>query len=161
VVDGVKGVGVSRFGLGRLDSHEYGRVAIVSQETPAVKKRQILSQSLAVHPSILSAARARVGFSDRGVESPMAQLASVAPRRISARVRKRCFDGLAFKPIERPSSNRARFPPNVWVLDTEIVRRKTVKYLGRARRPSPSFGLFSTRLEIGMGFREQTVILAV
>ena len=54
VVAGVKGVGVGRFGLGRCDSHEYGRVAIVSQETPAVKKRQILSQSLAVHPSILS-----------------------------------------------------------------------------------------------------------
>jgi hypothetical protein len=45
----------------------------------SVKKRQILSQSLAVHPSILSAARARVGVIDRGVESPMAQLASVAP----------------------------------------------------------------------------------
>jgi len=35
VVDEVKGVGWAIFELGRFDSHEYGRVAAVSQETPA------------------------------------------------------------------------------------------------------------------------------
>ncbi len=50
MVDGVKGV--DRAVLIRTSMGASRR---------SVKKRQVLSQSLAVHPSILSAARARVG----------------------------------------------------------------------------------------------------
>jgi hypothetical protein len=46
----------------------------------SVKKRRVLSQSLAVHPSILSAAPARVGLidearnTDKVVQTPLARL---------------------------------------------------------------------------------------
>jgi hypothetical protein len=54
MVDGVKGV--DRAVLIRTSMGASRR---------SVKKRQVLSQSLAVHPSILSAARVRVGVIDR------------------------------------------------------------------------------------------------
>ena len=57
MVDGVKGV--DRAVLIRTSMGASRR---------SVKKRPVLSQSLAVHPSILSAARARVGVSDRRLE---------------------------------------------------------------------------------------------
>jgi hypothetical protein len=63
MVDGVKGV--DRAVLIRTSMGASRR---------SVKKRQVLSQSLAVHPSILSAARARVGVIDRSHSPRLTQV---------------------------------------------------------------------------------------
>src|SRR4051812_25156248 len=69
MVDGVKGV--DRAVLIRTS---------MGASRGSVKKRQVLSQSLAVHPSILSAARARVG-SDRPTRARRVLGASVSSDR--------------------------------------------------------------------------------